>query len=205
MILDVVVTAEPRATRGKNESKRARRAGKVPAVVYGAFKDPQAISVNPKDILKIVRSKTGHNSIFNLDIPGVEHTPVIVADEQYDPIKGALMHVDLKRIDMARPIKVSVPVMMTGDAKMVKQVGGTLDFITRRVEIECLPADIPDHYIVDITSFGKGSAMRVKDLVVKEGTRVLTPGASILAHVVGGKEEVAVAVVEEAPKKGKKK
>ncbi len=205
MILDVVVTAEPRATRGKNESKRARRAGKVPAVVYGAFKDPQAISVNPKDILKIVRSKTGHNSIFNLDIPGVEQTPVIVADEQYDPIKGALMHVDLKRIDMTRPIKVSVPVVMTGDAKMVKQVGGTLDFITRRVEIECLPGDIPDNFIVDITSFGKGSAMRVKDLVVKEGTRVVTPGASILAHVVGGKEEVAVAVVEEAPKKGKKK
>ena len=95
MRLETVVAAQPRASRGKNEARRTRSAGLIPAVVYGAFKDPVSVSVNPKDITRIIRSKTGHNSIFDVDIAGVERTPVIVADEQYDPIKGNLLHIDL--------------------------------------------------------------------------------------------------------------
>lgn len=210
MRLDLAIGAEPRESRGKNEARRTRKAGRIPAVIYGAFQESQAVSVDPKDILRIIRSKTGHNSIFDLDITGLGKTPVIVADEQYDPIKGSLLHVDLKRIDVNKKIKVSIPVRLSGEAKGVKQAGGILDFVTRRVEIECLPDAIPDEFVVDVTEFGMGSAFRVSDLQTKEGTRVITPQDSVVAHVVGVKEEVTEAAAApatgepEVVKKGKK-
>jgi len=134
--LDTVVEAQPRASRGKNEARRTRRSGMIPAVVYGAFKDAISVSVNPKDITRIIHSKTGHNSIFDLEIAGVEKTPVMVADEQYDPIKSHLLHIDLRRIDLTRKLRVAVPIHATGEAKGVKQQGGVLDVVTRQVEIE---------------------------------------------------------------------
>lgn len=212
MRLDIVVAAEPRSSRGKNEARRTRKRGLIPAIVYGAFKDPQAVSVSPKDILRIIRGKSGHNAIFDVDIAGVEKTPVIVADEQYEPIKGTLMHIDLKRIDLTRKLRVSVPIHITGDAKGIKQQGGVLDVVTRSVEIECVPDDIPNQFDVDVTELIIGSAIRVSDLVVKEGVRILTTGDAVVAHVVGIKEEVvavvegavAVAEPEVAAKKGKK-
>jgi len=209
--LETVVEAQPRASRGKNEARRTRRQGLIPAIVYGAFKDPQSISVNPKDILKIIRSRTGHNSIFDLNVDGIERTPVIVADEQYDPIKGSLLHIDLKRIDLSRKLRVSVPVHVTGEAKGVKQQGGVLDVVTRAIEIECVPADIPDQFAVDVTELTIGTNIRVSDLPVKEGVRVFTSPDAVIAHVVGIKEEaapaetVAASVAEpEVVKKGKK-
>jgi large subunit ribosomal protein L25 len=209
--LETVVEAQPRAARGKNEARRTRRQGLIPAIVYGAFKDSQSVSINPKDILKIIRSRTGHNSIFDLNIDGIERTPVIVADEQYDPIKGSLLHIDLKRIDLSRKLRVSVPVHVTGEAKGVKQQGGVLDVVTRAVEIECVPDDIPDQFSVDVTELTLGTNIRVSDLVAKEGVRVLTPPEAVIAHVVGIKEEAAPAeAVAAAPaepevvKKGKK-
>ncbi|HZL55766.1 MAG TPA: 50S ribosomal protein L25 [Bryobacteraceae bacterium] len=197
MRLDTVVAAQPRASRGKNEARRTRRSGLIPAVVYGAFKDPVAISVSPKTIGKIIHSKTGHNSIFDIDIEGVERTPVMVADEQYDPIKSTLMHIDLRRIDLTRKLRVAVPVHTTGEAKGVKQQGGVLDVVTRSIEIECVPDDIPNHFEVDVTELMIGDAIRVSELPVKEGVRVLTHGEAVIVHVVGIKEE-AVAVVEAA-------
>jgi large subunit ribosomal protein L25 len=209
--LETVVEAQPRAARGKNEARRTRRQGLIPAIVYGAFKDPQSISVNPKDILKIIRSRTGHNSIFDLNVDGIERTPVIVADEQYDPIKGSLLHIDLKRIDLSRKLRVSVPVHVTGEAKGVKQQGGVLDVVTRAIEIECVPDDIPDQFAVDVTELTIGTNIRVSDLPVKEGVRVLTSPDAVIAHVVGIKEEAAPAEVAapaaaepEVVKKGKK-
>ena len=211
MRLETVVEAQPRASRGKNEARRTRRQGLIPAIVYGAFKDPQSISVNPKDILKIIRSRTGHNSIFDLNVDGIERTPVIVADEQYDPIKGSLLHIDLKRIDLSRKLRVSVPVHVTGEAKGVKQQGGVLDVVTRAIEIECVPADIPDQFAVDVTELTIGTNIRVSDLPVKEGVRVFTSPDAVIAHVVGIKEEAAPAETVAAPvaepevvKKGKK-
>ena len=211
MRLETVVEAQPRAARGKNEARRTRRQGLIPAIVYGAFKDPQSVSVNPKDIIKIIRSRTGHNSIFDLNIDGIERTPVIVADEQYDPIKGSLLHIDLKRIDLSKKLRVSVPVHVAGEAKGVKQQGGVLDVVTRAIEIECVPSDIPDEFSVDVTELTIGTNIRVSDLNVKEGIRVLTAPDAVIAHVVGIKEEAAPA--EAAPaapaepevvKKGKK-
>ena len=213
MRLETVVAAQPRASRGKNEARRTRRSGMIPAVVYGAFKDAVSVTVNPKDISKIIHSKTGHNSIFDLDIAGVEKTPVMVADEQYDPIKSNLLHIDLRRIDLTRKLRVSVPIHATGDAKGVKQQGGVLDLVTRQVEIECVPDDIPNQFDVDVTELMIGDAIRVSELPVKEGIRVLTNGDAVIAHVVGIKEEaaatteVAAETTEAEPevvKKGKK-
>lgn len=211
MRLETIVTAQPRATRGKNEARRTRMSGRIPAVVYGAFKDPVSVSVNPKDVTKILRSKTGHNSIFDVDIEGVEKTPVIVADEQYDPIKGNLLHIDLRRIDLTRKLRLHIPIHVTGEAKGVKQQGGVLDVVTKSVEIECIPADIPDQFDIDVTELMIGNAIRVAGLPVKEGIRILTAGDAVIAHVVGIKEEAAaepaaaaVVAEPEVAKKGKK-
>jgi large subunit ribosomal protein L25 len=206
--LDTVVTALPRPERGKNEARRLRVSGRIPAVVYGAFKDPVAISLNPKDITKIIHSKTGHNSIFDLAVEGGETTPVIVADEAYDPIKSHLLHIDLRRIDLTRKLKVAVPVHVTGEAKGVKQQGGILDVVTRSIEIECVPDDIPNQFDVNVTELMIGDSIRVSELELKEGVRVLTSGDAVIAHVVGIKEEATAEVKVEpevAVKKGGKK
>ena len=215
MRIETVVSAEPRESRGKNEARRVRRGGRIPAIVYGAFQDPRAVSVNPQDILKVVHSKTGHNSIFDLDVQGLERTPVMVADEQYHPVKGTLLHIDLKRIDLSRKLRVPVPVHVTGDAKGVKQQGGVLDVVTRAIEIECLPDDIPDVFEVDVTELMIGSNIRVSDLPVKSGVRVLAAPEAVIAHVVGIREEAPAPAPEvvagaatpaepEVVKKGKK-
>lgn len=213
MRTDTVVAAEPRSSRGKNEARRTRVAGKIPAIVYGAFKDPQAVSINPKDILKIIRGKSGHNAIFDVEIAGVERTPVIVADEQYDPVKDTLIHIDLKRIDLTRKLRVSIPIHSHGEAKGVKQQGGVLDLVTRSIEIECIPDDIPNQFDVDVTELMIGNNIRVSDLKVAEGIRILTSPDAVIAHVVGIKEEAAPAPAEgaapaaaepEVAKKGKK-
>ena len=212
MRIETVVAAEPRESRGKNEARRVRVSGRIPAVIYGAFQDPRAISINPKDILRIIHSKTGHNSIFDIEVEGAEKTPVIVADEQYHPVKGTLMHIDLKRIDLTRKLRVAVPVHVTGEAKGVKQQGGVLDIVTKTIEIECIPDDIPNQFDVDVTELMIGTNIRVSDLPVKEGVRVLTAPEAVIAHVVGIKEEavaetaapVAAAEPEVAAKKGKK-
>jgi large subunit ribosomal protein L25 len=208
--IETVVTAEARESRGKNEARRVRVSGRIPAVIYGAFQEPRAVSINPKDVLRIMHGKTGHNSIFDVEIPGVEKTPVIVADEQYHPVKGTLMHIDLKRIDLTRKLRVAVPVHVTGEAKGVKQQGGVLDVVTRTIEIECVPDDIPNQFDIDVTELMIGSNIRVSELPVKEGVRVLTAPEAVIAHVVGIKEEAAAEVVpavaepEVAAKKGKK-
>src|ERR1700686_5474766 len=146
MKTDITVEAEARASRGKNEARRTRRAGKIPGVVYGAYKDPVPVAVSPRHISQILHSKTGHNTIFNLNVQGGENTPVMVVEGQFDPIKGILLHVDLKRIDLTKRIRVAVPVITEGEAKGVKQQDGLLEVITREVEIECLPDEIPDRF-----------------------------------------------------------
>jgi len=207
--LETIVPALLRTSRGKNEARRTRVSGRIPSVVYGAFKEPVSISLNPKDITRIIHSKTGHNSIFDLAIEGGETTPVIVADEAYDPIKGNLLHVDLRRIDLTRKLRVSVPVHVSGESKGVKQQGGILDVVTRSIEIECIPADIPNNFEVNVTELMIGDGIRVSDLPLKEGVRVLTSGDAVIAHIVGIKEEApkegdAKAEPEVAAKKGKK-
>ncbi len=218
MRTDVTVAAEARATRGKNEARRTRSSGLIPGVVYGAYKDPVAVSVSPRQITGILRSKTGHNTIFNLNVQGGENTPVMLVDEQYDPIKGHLLHVDLKRIDLTKRIRVAVPVASLGEPKGVKQQGGLLEIVTREIEIECLPDDIPEHFAVDVTELLIGQSKRAADIELAGSVKLVSPPDAVIAHCVALKavaepepaEAAAVPAAEgaaaepEVIKKGKK-
>jgi len=195
---DITVAAEVRASRGKNEARRTRRAGQIPAVMYGAFQDPVSIAVNPREILKIVHSSTGYNTIFSLAVNGGETTPVMVVDHQVDPIKGTLLHADLKRIDLTKRIKVSVPVHTTGEPKGVKVQGGLLEIITRAVEIECLPDEIPESFTVDVSDLMIGQSKRANDVGLAGSMKLVSSSDSVIAHIVTLRAEEAPAAATEA-------
>lgn len=205
---DITIAAEPRETRGKNEARRLRVKGFSPAVVYGGGIDPIAIAVNPKEVNGILRSASGHNTIFNVNIQG-SIAPVMVVDWQHDPIKGRLLHVDLKRIDLTKRIVVKVPVHTHGDPKGVKLQGGLHEVITREVEIECLPDDIPETFIIDVTELSIGQSIRASEIPLVGSMTLLSPPDAVISHVVSMKaeavaEEVAAVAEPEVTKKGKK-
>src|SRR5437667_4186751 len=160
-----MVEAQPRKAeeRGKNEARRLRRSGRVPGVVYGAKKDSVAVCVDPKAIARILHSDTGHNTIFELSVNG-EKSKAMIVDWQYEPIKGSLLHIDLKRIAMDQKLKVSVPIVLKGEAAGVKQQGGILEQILREEEVECLPGDIPSAIEADVSELVFGKVLRVADL-----------------------------------------
>jgi large subunit ribosomal protein L25 len=195
---EITVAAEVRASRGKNEAHRTRSAGQIPAVLYGAFKDPVSIAVNPREINRIIRSSTGYNTIFNLAIAGGETTPVMVVDQQVDPVKGNLLHADFKRIDLTKRIRVSVPVSTTGEAKGVKVQGGLLEVITRAIEIECLPDEIPEGFTVDVTELMIGQAKRAGDVALSGSMKLISAPDTVIAHSVALRAEEVVAPVEGA-------
>jgi large subunit ribosomal protein L25 len=198
VIRDITVAAEVRASRGKNEAHRTRSAGQIPAVVYGAFKDPVSIAVNPREIIRIIRSATGYNTIFNLAIAGGETSAVMVVDQQVDPVKGNLLHADFKRIDLTKRIRISVPVSTAGEAKGVKVQGGLLEVITRAIEIECLPDEIPEGFIVDVTELMIGQAKRASDVALSGSMKLISAPDTVIAHSVALRAEEVVAPVEGA-------
>jgi len=193
---EITVAADVRASRGKNEARRTRRAGQIPAVIYGAYKDPISIAVNPREIQKIVRSATGYNTIFNLQINGGETTPVMVVDQQVDPVRGHVLHADFKRIDLTKKLRVSVPVHTAGEAKGVKLQGALLEVITRSIEIECLPDDIPESYTVDVTELMIGQSKRASDVVLAGSTKLVSSADTVIAHVVALRAEEVAAPAE---------
>lgn len=195
---DITVAAEVRASRGKNEAHRTRAAGKIPAVVYGAYKDAVAVAVSPKEIVKIVRSNTGFNTIFTLAIEGGETTPVMVVDQQVDPIKGTLLHADFKRIDLSKRIRVAVPVITEGEPAGVKVQGGLLEIITRSIEIECLPDDIPEHFTVDVSGLMIGQSKRASDVGLSGSMKLTSAPETVIAHIVTLKAEEEPAAAEAA-------
>jgi large subunit ribosomal protein L25 len=203
------VEAKLREASDKNAARRLRTTGMIPAVLYGAKKDPRAITVDPKQILKILRSASGHNTIFEISVEG-EQDKAMVVDWQYEPLKGNLLHVDLKRIAMDQTMRLSVPVRTTGEAKGAKEEGGLLDLVLREIQIECLPADIPSHISVDVTNLGRGEAIRVSDLPQNASVKYLNDPDATVVHITFVKEEAAPAAeVAAAPaepeviKKGK--
>ena len=198
MSREITVAAEVRASRGKNEAHRTRSAGQLPAVVYGAFKDPVSIAVNPREIVRIVRSATGYNTIFDLAIAGGETTPVMLIDQQVDPIKGNLLHADFKRIDLTKRIRISVPVTTTGEAQGVKVQGGLLEVISRAIEIECLPDEIPEGFVVDVTELMIGQAKRASDVTLTGSMKLISAPDTVIAHSVALRAEEVVAPVEGA-------
>jgi large subunit ribosomal protein L25 len=209
-----VVAATPREGKfNKNAARRVRVQGKIPAVVYGAKEPAQAIELDPKQMLRILHSESGHNSIFDLEVAGSSiKTKVMIVDWQYEPIKDRLIHIDLKRIAMDKLMKVQVPIVLDGIPVGVKIGGGILDQVLREVEIECLPADIPSYINLDVTNLAFGDVLRVSDLPHGGKFKFLDDENATIAHVVSIKAEVeptvdavaaAVPAEPEVAKKGK--
>ena len=159
----ITVEATGRTDRGKNNAKRLRVSGQVPAVVYGGKEDSQAVALNTKQVTTILRSETGHNTIFTLKMPDGE-LQAMVKDWQVDPLKGQLLHVDLVRIAMDVRMRVKVPVHTFGEPQGVKLQGGVFETVTREVEIECLPTDIPTEFRMDVTALMIGDQLRAGDV-----------------------------------------
>jgi large subunit ribosomal protein L25 len=184
-----ILEAQAREPGNKNHARRVRRDGKVPGVVYGAGKDSLSVSVDPRQVLRILRSETGHNTIFELSFTGGERTKAMIVDWQYEPIKGKLLHIDVKRIAMDRALKVGVPIFLKGEAEGVKTQGGILEQILREVEVECLPGDIPSHIDADVTHLVFGTVLRVADLPHSDKVKFLSDPNQPVAHVTSVKEE----------------
>jgi large subunit ribosomal protein L25 len=211
----VVVEAAPRAERGKNEARRLRARGRVPAVLYGGKGEAITLSVNTKQVNSILRSQSGHNTLFQVDLNG-KHEPAILKDWLNDPVSGNLLHVDLLRVAMDVRMRVQVPVHTFGDPAGVKVQGGVFEVVTREVEIECLPGDIPSEFRADVSNLMLNDALRARDLQLDTTKlKLLTDPEQVLAHVVTLKVEeekpAEVAATEAATpaepeviKKGKK-
>src|SRR5918995_4316389 len=153
--MDATLDAVKREGRGKNEANRLRSAGQIPAVVYGSPKDGKtpdgvALSVDPKAVLRILHSDSGANTLINLRVDGSE-ARVMVKEYQLDPVTHQLLHADFYALAMDKAITVTVPIVLKGEARGVKQQGGLVDFVTRDIQVQCLPTDIPGHIDVDIT------------------------------------------------------
>lgn len=194
--LDVV----KRDGRGKNEARRLRAVGRVPAVVYGAVKDGTRpvsvpVAVDPKEVLRILHSDSGANTLIILKLDGSE-SRVMVKEYQLDPVTHQLLHADFYQLAMDRDIIVTVPITIRGEAKGVKQQGGLLDFVTRDVQVQCLPTDIPEHIVIDVSELMLHQAIRVRDLPVDPKWKALSDADTMLIHVVVPKAEEVPAAPE---------
>ncbi len=195
--MEAVLDAVKRNTKGKNEARRLRAAGKIPAVLYGAQKAgdapaPEPVTVDPKPFMRILHSKSGLNTLITLKMQGGADTRVLVKNVQLDPITHHPLHADLYRVNMDRKIQVTVPITLKGESRGVKQDGGVLDFVHREVEIEVLPANIPDSIEVDVTNLGIGDAVHVRDLAANAAWSPVSDPDMMIVHVV------VIKVVEEA-------
>jgi large subunit ribosomal protein L25 len=188
----IVVEAAARAKRGKNEARRLRATGKVPAVLYGGKGNAITLSLNAKQLGAIFRSESGHNTLFQVDLSG-KHEPAILKDWLVDPVTGNLLHVDLLRVAMDVRMRVKVPVHTFGEPAGVKQQGGVFEIVTREVEIECLPADIPTEFRADVSGLMLGQQLRAGELPIPPNMKLVTDPDRVLAHVV------ALRVEEEKP------
>jgi large subunit ribosomal protein L25 len=206
--IDAVVATPRTGTFNKNHARRVRVQGLIPAVVYGAGKESVAVTVDPKVITKILYSETGHNTIFDLTIEGAGVTKAMIVDWQNEPIKGKLLHIDLKRVAMDKAMRVSVPVQLIGIPAGVKNSGGILSQVLHEVEIECLPSDIPGHIDVDVSNLEVGGSIHISDLPHADKVKFLGEEEALVAHVTVMKEEavaepVVAAAEPEVAKKGK--
>ncbi len=197
----IIVEAEKRTETGKNVARRIRQAGRVPGNLYGDKQETLSLTLSPKQLGVVLRSQAGQNTIFELKISGGEHTQAMIVDTQFEPVRGHLLHADLKRIAMDKKLKVSVHVVLTGEAPGVKLQGGVLEVVRREVEVECLPADIPEHLTIGIESLDLGQYLRVAELqmVAGEKVHILSDPDGVICHVVTPKvEEVVKPEGEEA-------
>ena len=210
----LVVQGAPRNLRGKNEARRLRVTGSVPATLYGGQNEAVSLAVNTKQVTAILRSETGHNTLFQVEFAGKQE-PAIVKDWQVDPVTGRLLHVDLMRVAMDVRMRVKVPVHTFGEPSGVKVQGGVYEIVAREVEVECLPADIPTEFKVDVSGLALNQSLRAGELAVDAAKiKLITDPNAVLAHVVALRVEEEKPVEAAAPgavpaepeviKKGKK-
>jgi len=200
--MEATLEAVKRSDSGKNEARRHRAAGRLPAVVYGTAKDGTApigvpVTVDPKGLMRIVRSDSGVNTLITLTLDGGS-TQVLVKEYQLDPVTHGLLHADFYQLAMDKAIVVTVPVQIRGEAKGVKVQGGLLDFVTREIQVECLPANIPEHIDVDVSELELHGSVRLRDVATGDKWKAVTDGDTMLVHVVMPKaEESATATAAE--------
>jgi large subunit ribosomal protein L25 len=204
--MEATLDAVKRDGRGKNEANRLRAAGRIPAVVYGRRTDgnkaPDSVpvSVDPKAVLKILRSDSGANTLITLTVAGDE-SRVMVKEYQLDPVSHALLHLDFYQLAMDKMLTVTVPVLIKGVPKGVKTEGGLLDFVTREIQVQSLPTDIPEHIDVDVSELQLNQAIRLRDLPENPKWKMVSDPDTMLVHVVLPKaeESAAAATAEAAP------
>ncbi|RPI57911.1 MAG: 50S ribosomal protein L25 [Acidobacteria bacterium] len=193
--MEAVIDAVERNDRGKNEARRLRAGGRIPAVVYGGKEGGKAIAIDPKMLARILRTEQGANTLISLNLPGGGDARVLVREYQLDPVTHELLHADFYRVAMDKLIRVQVTVVAKGEPKGVKQQGGVLDIVHRQIELECLPADIPNHIDVDVSDLMVGQSIRVKDVATNAKWKALSDPEMMLLHVI-------IPKVEEAPAPG---
>jgi large subunit ribosomal protein L25 len=198
---EYVVAAQGRTENGKNANRRLRTKGLIPGVLYGAKKQATAVAVSPKEIVSILKSSSGANTLFDLDLGGTKRK-VILKEFQREPLKGQLLHADFYEVALDKKLEVKVHVELVGVPVGVKVDGGIVDFVTRELDIECLPTDIPEKIVLDITELHLGKHLRVSDLKVSDKVTVLTEPGVVVVHVVAPRAEEVVAAPEAVAAEG---
>jgi large subunit ribosomal protein L25 len=201
--MEATLEATRRDTIGKNEARRTRRAGLVPAVLYGAAsdgasKDATPIAVSPRALLRILHSESGANTLISLQLSGAGDTRVLVKAYQLDPVTHEVLHADFYRVAMDRLLRVTIPVIVKGEPKGVKQQGGVLEFIRREIEIECLPADIPENVEVNVDELMLHQGVRVRELALNPKWKPVSDPDMMLVHVIMPKAEEVAAPADAA-------
>lgn len=196
--MNLTIASQPRDAFGKNASYRLRQSGRIPAILYGEGRPNVALVLEKKDIIKILKSESGLNTLFKIVLEGAERD-VMIKDVQIDPLSDQLIHADLIQIDMNKAVRVEVPIELVGEAVGVKTEGGFIDFMTRELLVECLPAMIPEHLTVDVSELHLHQSVKVADVPLPEGIKLITDPATVVALVqVPHEEKVEAApVVEE--------
>lgn len=175
-----------RTERGKNAARRLRASGKVPAIVYGHKREPQSVAIDTQAITRVLKDPSGHNRVFRLTGHGSGQHAMAV-DYQVDPVRHTLLHVDLRRIDLAKPVRVSVPIASVGTAFGVKNQGGFEEMVNREVHVRCLPLDIPEHIDVDVSDLRVGEAVRASDIPASEKYELADDGHKLLVHIMASR------------------
>jgi large subunit ribosomal protein L25 len=208
--MPTVIEAQARVPGGKNANRRLRISGRIPAVIYGPGKKPSVVTVDPVAVRSILHSETGRNTIFAVSVDGSDHGNAMVKDYQLDPVQGNLIHADFLEIAMDRLLELSVNIEIVGEAEGVKIGGGIMDIVTRSIQVECFPSDIPESIKVDVTALKINDYIRVKNIQTDAKVKILTDPEIVVVTIVPPiKEEVPVeaAVPETAEpeviKKGK--